>query len=1478
MNPILKVAFGILTATAIGGGVYLHSQQTALLQKIIPTVEQQASAKIGTQVKIGKVELQELKISSLQPSKIILHDVEVYDKNLEHIAKVDKAEVDLKLLTLKDDPAAAVEEIKITGAKVDIKKRDDESWNFEDIKIETEGESNFGAKIFVEESKLEAEFDGKKIAVEEITGSADCADIEAIDTKISAKTLGSQINAHGTLGTENQTVHAEIDSVEAEKILPLIPAGTLPENLEIKSGTIDKPKINIAHRGEVLKFLGNAELKNGAVKIEDTEIENINGTATFSNAEVVFNATAEANGQTANASGTVHLDTDEPFFDINADSESFAPAAVIKNLGISGAAKFTAHISGTAKAPQVEAEVAADYLAYENLSARNIKSKVRYSGEEIFFNDLTAETFGGEVEGEGTILVQDLVYNAHIKAKNLSATQLKNFANVTEDLRGNVSGDFSVAGKGTDAGTLQIFGAATASNIFYQNFPVNYATTSFKVEGGDVEIDNFKAVLPNRGAVGVNGKIVDGNNLDLEFYASHIDLALAKSFNSQIDAGGLSDLNGKIKGAATNPQIELKATAVDNEKHGGEHYRGQIFKQPYDSIVLSASGNLDGVKVDKFEVENDGKITWKVNQGTVGFTGDKKINLELQTTNARVEDIVALVAPDQPLTGNLNNVVKVTGTLNKPNIVGEIDFKYGSYRGVIVRGMHGKYFLEGDIVRLQDFEVTAPMADVTLNGTVNKASKEINFVVEGNNLSLERLQTQFPRNYSATGDLKFEGVLTGTTDYPLFVGNLNAEKLNLNGVELSNIHGNARVQGNQYLLEDVEFTQGEGTCKLYATANTLTKMLDGDVDVNNFDIEKLCQLAGYQTKILSGRLNSKIDLGGTLENPSVNLIGDISKGTVAGYDIHNTSLELNLLNKVVYVNKFEGWQGAEGSFNLSGTADLNGPLDLELTSDKLDLGIIPAAAGLENFGAAGTFSVNGKVGGTTENPDAEFKIKSSGAIKGATFDSLGGDIFFKNWAFDIQDFEIKRQIGEKIYRASASGILPIQALMVDDDKKVLTAEEQLNLKILLDEADLSLLPTISDYISWAVGAMGGEILITGAADNPQINGNISVTDGTVKVAGMKSLIEHINISTQFKGNRFDIENFALNIGKGTLKVDGGFNFANLLISDYNFDLLADNLEIDSDFFEGPLNAEFKLQETELPRPRNSSRYRLQTRTLPKLSGHIDLENCLLSIPTIPDSDEPLPHFLIDISLNLDDKVHFYSSRLYDMYLTGSVHFDRSTLYPKTSGTISVKRGGTLTYLQNVFDIRTAEILFNQPNSFMPSVHFEADTKLTRTRIYLLADGPLGKKGVTFKLTSVPEMSETEIIQLLTFRREFDKGGQNVTAADALEIGLQLSVLAEIEDTVKRNLGLDRFMISRGSGSAFSSFTTQPPEGNRHEDEFNVSIGKYINDKVMLRLTQGINGDKITRYGIQYDINDNLGITFEREKNEFIFGLEARYNF
>lgn len=1457
MKKIFKAVGGILGAGAIFGGLYINSQQDALLEKAVAVIEEKASDYLGTQIKIGNIAATKLNLFDLQKSEIVIRDLEIFDKNSEHIAKVDETKVKLKILSLYEDSAGAVDEINVKGAKVNLKKRSDDTWNFDDIKIESTGESKFGALITVEESSVNADFDGKNISVDEIAATADCSDMKAIDAKLSAKTLGSQIEAKGIVSAESQIVHADVDKVDAAKILPYIPENTLPENLEIHGGDISNLKLHVSRNGEKINFLGSAEVAGGAVKVEDTEIENINGSATFSNSEINFNASAVANNQAANASGVVHLDTDETFFDINADSENFAPSAIIPGIGIDGAAKVVAHLTGTAKNPQVNAEIFSDYIAYENLSAQNLKTHLKYGNGVLILKNLSAETFGGSVEGDAEIQTSDLSYSAHVKAYGLRVEQLKNFADIDVQTYGNISGDLIVKGVGNDTQQLKVVGSAQADNVNYQGFFVNNAVTSFYLNGNNLKIDNLKAELPSHGAVGIEGTLTDGNKLDFDFYGAHVDMAFAKSFNQNLDMSGISDFNGKIIGTVDAPQIDMDFSAVDNSKRGGEHFKGTFFKQPFDSLKFSVEGSFDGVNVEQFELEHGGKITWEVKRGTVGLTGAKKVDVELITSEARMENIVALIAPEEPLTGNINNTVQITGTLDNPQVSGNVDFKYGSYDGFLISGMRGKYFVDDDKIRLQDFEITSPMVDMIVNGTIDRKTQALDFVAQGQDLSLKRIQNKFP--YPVTGHGTFEGLITGTIHSPIFDGTLDAPELIFNGVSMTNVHGHVGVSGDNVTVDDFSFNQGDGSYKLFLTGNTETEHLSGNIEVENVDIPELFLLANSKAKYLNGKLNSNIEVGGTAENPKIKLDGNISDGSLVGYNLNNVGFELNFLNGILYINKLAGKQG-EGEFILQGTGGLSAPLNLTLNAKNLDLGIFSALAGL-NMEVTGKGNVDAKIGGNAFNPEAEIILSASGSAGGATFDSLTSHINFKNWICEIKDFKIQRAFEGQEVSASANGKLPVAAFYEDPGEA--SKQDQFDLNISLDGADLSLLPSLNQYVSWAIGETGGNLHVTGTAKSPKVDGGFTVTDGIVKFKGVNTPIENIDVAMMFKGTRFDIEKFTGNIGEGTINLAGGLDFANLALNDYNFDLTADNLEVKSSIFTGPINAQFQINEGKTPRGR----------LLPKITGNLDLDHCTIGIPTIPESDDPLPEMLLDVSINLGNKVHLYSSRLMDMFLTGSANFKGSTLFPIPSGTVSVRRGGTVTYLQNVFDVKEGEANFNRPGEFFPTIKFFAETRLTTTRIFLNIDGSLKERPI--RLTSSPEMSETEIMQILTFRHAYDKGNGSVTLSDALSIGLQMSVIGEIEDTVKRTLGLDRFILTSGSGSAFDR---RSREEAQHENEFNISIGKYINDKVMLRYTQGINGDKISRIGVQYDINDNMGVTVEHESGEFIFGFEARYSF
>ncbi|MBO4401436.1 MAG: translocation/assembly module TamB domain-containing protein [Selenomonadaceae bacterium] len=1464
MSKLVKVACAVIIAALIAAGLYIHSQRDALFQKALLYAEQEAGKIIGTPVKVGSAHIDEFSLSSFKSNEFVLRDVQILDKNSAVIAKVDEARITFKFLALYDDGAGGIDAITVNGAYLNLQKRGDNSWNFNDIKPKSSGESKFRAKISLANGNVNAFFDDKNIAVSNITADADCSDLSAVSTSLTATVLGSDVTATGIIGSQRQIVNAYVNSVDLAKILPYLPADLIPESVQILGGTASNLVLNVLNRDTSLSYSGSTNFSDGAVVVKNTNISNIDGRADFTDAQIMFNATALANNQPVKALGSVRTDTDVPFFDIRASSDYFIPAAVLPAFGVNGAVNFSARLVGTAADPTVEADISSAFLSYDNISASNISTHLKYQRNAVYLSNLRAETFGGSVSGEMELQAQNFAFNAHLKADGLSLVQLKNFAALDAPVTGNIDADIALNGTASDFSTLKVFGKASSSNFAFQNFLLPSVKSSFLFADNSVTLDYLNLTLPERGKLNIDGTVTNFNSLNLNFYAAHIDLALAKKFNPLVDVSGLSDFRGSISGKLDNPTLKLELTAVHDLR--GRH-PGVIFNQKYDSIDLLASGSLDGVKVDKFELEKDGKVKWVVIDGTVGLTGDKKINLRLDTVGARTEDIVKVFAPDQELTGNIDNTVRVTGTLDKPNVVGYLEFSYGSYRGFLVNDMRGDYFLEGNKLRLQDFVITSPMVDMVLNGTIDVKTYDMNFVVQGRDVNLKRFQAKFPADYPVEGHGTFEGLIGGNLDAPIFDGRLVSNSLSFNGVELKKILGHVTMNGPQIQLEDFNFRQGDGSYSMQLSANTATKNLNGKVDVKNADIPSLLTLANKKTQILTGSLDSDISISGTFDNPAGTLRGSITNGAIAGHELHDVALDLNLANHVVHVQKFAGKQGDAGEFNVLGTASLSGPLDLTASARHLELAMFSDAAGLD-MGVEGFTNLDAKITGSTFNPQGEIKLTANGGIRGANFDLLTAQVSLRDWVFNVRELSARRAIGEKVYQASARGTIPIQALYVDSEVG-LSSNEQMNLQVILDDADLSMLPKLSNMVTWAVGEMGGGLTITGTASKPQVNGEISLHDGTVKIKGVESPIEHINISTLFRGNNFNIEQFTGNIGTGTFEVTGGFNFANYALSNYNFTLTADALDIRSAVFKGPLNAEFTISEE-----------KFFNRTFPKLSGVADFDKCTITIPAIPESDAPLPTILLDVTVNLGDKVHFYSSRLYDMFLTGSVKLERSTTHPKTSGIISVKRGGTVHYIQTTFDIREGEAHFNQLDSFFPTLHFNADASVANVKVFLNIDGAIGsdKKIPQIRLSSNPEMSETEIMQLLTLRDAYGNSTSNMSATDILAIGLQMSILGDIEDSVRRSVGLDRFRLNTGSGSALENYSSHEKNAGDTNTAFNIFLGKYISDKIMLRYTQGINGEHIQRYGLQYDFNDNLGVTVEREANEYIFSLEARYKF
>ena len=1426
-------------------GLRCYMQTAAFTESAGQTISSVATEALGVQVDVGDIEVKSFRT-------LELHNLAIYDKQAAVIARAEKAQVTYRLLSALSSPVEAIKEVTVSDVTAVVEQRADGSWNYRDVISDEPSSQQFHGIVNVENAQVTGRMQGRELTLMDVNGSLDFADYPVLKAQVSANNQGAAIEASGTFDDARQIFNVAVHDADVQNYLGLLPADWLPDEVTLEGGRISQAELHVFRDGSQLSFSGEADFTEGALRVQSTEIKGIKGHTAFTNAEVLLSAEAEANGQQAKAHGKIRLDTGVPYLDLEATSDSFDPGKILVNIPYQGAASFAAKVKGTIQNPLVDGSVKVAAGSAAGVSFKNLAAKVRYQDGHVFVEDMRMDTLGGQAAGEFALSTLDLGYTAHVRVQGIDMSEVAAVIPAASEVTGRVSGDIGFSGTGLELEAMQAYGNAKLQHGAYRDLPIEDLNGSFYLAGDDLKLDFVSMNLPGKSRLGVEGTVADvlaEPTLDLAFYGAHFDLSLLSKLEPEADLTGVSDFKGTVQGPAVNPQVEIKFSGLN----------GTLFKQPFDSLKLMASGSWDGVHIDDFLMEKDGREVWRV-AGSIGFTGERRLNLQIDTMGARMEDIAALVAPDQPITGNVDNIITFTGTLDNPKGVGYIHFYRGSYHGVLLSGMDGDYFLDNGVIRLQDFHAYSPMVDMVLNGTIDQA-KHLDMEVEARDIDLKRVEHKLP--YEVSGHGTFKGKILGTTDSPEFYGILEASSLVLNEQEITNLRGLVKYRCEIADLDQFRFEQNGGTYEVTGSVDTATEKIAGKLKIDNADANAIAALANQKNDLLQGRIDCTADVGGTLRNPQVQLAGAMEQGTVGGYDIHDVAFNLRLADQVVYIDKFSACQGPTGLMTLSGSAGLaGGPLAAKLSASNLEMGMFAQLAGIKTT-VIGTADVEAVFGGVLANPSADVTIKGhDGGVQGSTFDSLDGALHLKNGLVRVDALTVRKMSGARTYQASAQGIIPLRALSADRDE-ALDDIEQMQLTLSLDQADLSLLPLLSKQLDWAVGATTGSLKIHGTLAHPYIDGSLGIRAGAVKFKALENPVTDMNADIAFMGSKMTVRDFSGKMGDGTYSLTGDIQFDGVKPQKYDLKLQLDKLDVQSSMFRGPLTGEFRVFNTDF-----------YGKNLPKLYGKIDFADCLVSVPAIPDSEGEMPEAVLDVQVNVGKKVHFYSPYLYDMYLTGQVHAGGITSHPQMSGSLEVKRGGTINYLKTEFAIREGQATFNQVGSFLPSIDFFADTRLTRTRVFLAAKGPLGNMRVI--LSSSPQMSQTQIIQLLTLRDAYKHGQNNMTAADLLTVGLQMSFLSEVEGVMRDVLYLDQFTISRGNGSAFEN---RAEENERNKYDFNVQMGKYISDKVMVKYTRSLGGNKsVNRYGLRYDFDDRWGMTLEREGRDYVVGVEARTSF
>ena len=230
----------------------------------------------------------------------------------------------------------------------------------------------------------------------------------------------------------------------------------------------------------------------------------------------------------------------------------------------------------------------------------------------------------------------------------------------------------------------------------------------------------------------------------------------------------------------------------------------------------------------------------------------------------------------------------------------------------------------------------SPMVDMDLNGTVDR-NWNLDMVASVHEINMERFANKFP--YPVSGKGTFAGEIGGTLMAPTFHGILTSPSITLNDQTITDIRGMVDYEDSVVSVSQFGFRQGGGSYQAALSINVDTHDADGTIKVQDGDINAITAIGNFKNDIVTGKLSSDIQVGGTYDNPELTVIGRLDAGKISGYDVHDVDINLHLLDHVIYIDKLMGQQGTDGSFEAGGTVTIGGPIAAHFSAQKLALGI-----------------------------------------------------------------------------------------------------------------------------------------------------------------------------------------------------------------------------------------------------------------------------------------------------------------------------------------------------------------------------------------------------------------------------------------------------------------------------------------------------------------------------------------------------------
>jgi len=427
--------------------------------------------------------------------------------------------------------------------------------------------------------------------------------------------------------------------------------------------------------------------------------------------------------------------------------------------------------------------------------------------------------------------------------------------------------------------------------------------------------------------------------------------------------------------------------------------------------------------------------------------------------------------------------------------------------------------------------------------------------------------------------------------------------------------------------------------------------------------------------------------------------------------------------------------------------------------------------------------------------------------------------------------------------------------------------------------DLRFVQPLIPGLDYGTGTLTVGARVGGRLDAPQLLGNVALSDGVLRLAGLGDEMRGVKAQLTVSQDRIAVDRFDCKVNGGDVRVGGGVRLAGFRSFEPKLQIAADGVTMS---FQKALAMKF------------SGEFTLSGPKAPYLLGGKCrvLESTLTSFavgsPPIAGIQPPVLTF--DVRCEARDRI-FVKTDLMDAEWKGTLHLLGDSNKLGLHGSVE-SMGGVLLFRETRFSLNSGNVRFESPAKIAPRFNVSAramvreaknDPQAQEYEVNLLSFGT--PDDYRIRLTSSPALPESDIISLLLL-------GVTGRSQDGnfLDLGSALAGQIPLQSKLQSELGFDVKISAKpqASGTASTTSTGAPSTGVGGDITVpSVTIQKEITKRTKLSYSNTIEATPVRELKIEHLLDDNLTINATATGNPRgssstsggqAYGVDFRYRF